>query len=77
MELRRIDNNTYDLFQGKGWDNHTRVRKGRSSTFVVTGEKLPRQELKQLHEVLHPTMPISYGQPLNEMLHNYHHGVRS
>jgi hypothetical protein len=71
MEFRRIDRNTYDMFQGKGWDNHSRVRQGRNGTYVVSGEKLPRQQLRELDEVLHPTMPITYGQTVDQMLVNY------
>jgi hypothetical protein len=38
---------------------------------VVSGEKLPRQQLRELDEVLHPTMPITYGQTVDQMLVNY------
>lgn len=71
MELRRIDNYTYDVFTGNGWNNCSRVRRGRSSTFVQQGEKLPKHTLKYLHDVLHPTMPITYGQTVDQMLNNF------
>lgn len=70
MDVRRIDHNTYDLFQGNGWDQHTRVRRGRESTFVVSGAKVPKQMLKDLHEVLHPRMPINYGQSFEVTMDN-------
>lgn len=77
MELRRIDNNTYDLFQGAGWDSHTRVRRLRDKVVVLGGNRLSKEMMQELFEVLHPTMPITYGQPLPEMLHNFNHGVRA
>lgn len=70
MEIRRVDHNTYDLFQGKGWDNFTRIRKGRSSTFGVLGQRVPHAMLKDLHDILHPQFPINYGQTLGETLDN-------
>jgi len=70
MELRRIDAHTYDVFEGKGWDNHVRVRKGRSSTYRVSGGRVARPTLHFLDEVLAPNMPITYGQDINTMLNN-------
>jgi len=68
--IRRIDNNTYDVFTGKQWGTHTRVRQGRSSTFVLAGERLPYNFLKHLHGVLAPNMPINYNQPHEQTLTN-------
>lgn len=70
MEARRIDNNTYDMFYGKGWDNHVRVRQGRSSTYRVAGGRITHGELKELDNILAPNMPITYGQTIPQMLHN-------
>lgn len=70
MEIRRVDHNTYDLFHGKGWNNWTRVRKGRSSTFGLQGQRIPHSEMKALDEVLHPRMPINYGQSLEQTINN-------
>ncbi len=70
MELRRIDNHTYDVFEGKGWDNHVRVRKGRSSTYRVSGGRIARPTLHWLDDVLAPNMPITYGQTVHSMLSN-------
>ncbi len=70
MEIRRIDNNTYDVFQGNGWDNWTRVRKGRSSTYGVAGQRVNHALLKDLHSVLHPRFPINYGAQLEQTVHN-------
>lgn len=72
MEIRRIDNNTYDVFMNTQWDEHSRVRKGRSSTYVVSGNKLPHALLKELHGILAPNMPINYGQGLLQTLDNCH-----
>lgn len=60
--IRRIDASTYDVFTGKQWGSHSRVKAGRSSAFVVSGERLPYAFMKHLHEILHPSMPINYGQ---------------
>lgn len=70
MEMRRVDNNTYDIFRGKGWDNWTRVRKGRSSTYGVTGMRVPHQTLKDLDQVLNPHLPICYGQSFEQTITN-------
>jgi len=60
--IRRIDARTYDVFVGNQWSTHSRVRQGRSSTFVAQGERLPYAFLKHLHHILAPNMPINYGQ---------------
>jgi hypothetical protein len=70
MEARRIDRNTYDIFYGKGWDNHVRIRQGRESTYRIGGGRITHPELKELNEVLAPNMPITYGQTMQQMLHN-------
>lgn len=70
LELRRVDHNTYDLFQGKGWNNWTRVRKGRSSTFGVAGQRIPHALMRDLDQVLHKQFPINYGQQLEETVRN-------
>ena len=70
MEIRRIDNNTYDVFMNTQWDEHTRVRKGRSSTYVLSGNKLPHPVLKELHSLLAPNMPVNYGQSPQQTVNN-------
>lgn len=72
MEIRRVDHNTYDVFQGRQWGTWTRVRKGRNNTYALGGEKLPKALLKFLHDILAPNMPINYGQNLETTLHNCH-----
>jgi hypothetical protein len=72
IEVRRINRFTYDLFIGTQWDDAVRVKQGRSSTYVVLGQPLPKPLLRDLHEILHPTMPITYGQTLGEMLDAFH-----
>ena len=72
MELRRTDNKyEFDCFYGNGWDNWARVHKGRSSTYQVAGQKLSKAELKWLHDILAPDIPITYGQSVEEMLFNF------
>jgi hypothetical protein len=70
MEIRRVDHNTYDVFTGNGWENATRVRKGKNNTYILKGEKLGKAELKFLQDILAPNMPINYGQRLEVTLHN-------
>ena len=67
-ELRRIDARTYDVFVGMGWDNWSRIRQGRSSTYRVSGEHVSKPDLRDWHEVLAPNMPITYGQTTEDML---------
>jgi hypothetical protein len=70
LEARRIDKNTYDIFQGKGWDNWVRVRQGHNGTYRVMGEKVDHSTLKELDTILAPNMPITYGQDMHTMLRN-------
>ena len=69
-EVRRVDRFTYDLFVGKGWDNHVRIRQGRSSTYRLSGNRISKPDLHDWHEVLAPNMPINYGQTVEELLFN-------
>jgi hypothetical protein len=70
MELRRVSFNTWDLFQGNGWDNATRIRKGRNGTYVLVGQRLPRHMLRDLDAVLHPRFPITYGMSVEQTINN-------
>ena len=70
MEARRVDNNTYDIFIGKQWGTWVRVRQNRHNTYRVGGNKVDHAFLKELHEILAPNMPITYGQDMHTMLHN-------
>jgi hypothetical protein len=70
LELRRVNAHVYDVFVGNQWVDHTRVKKGRSYTFVISGAPLPKAVLRWLHDVLAPNMPINYNQPLEQTLHN-------
>lgn len=72
LEVRRINRFTYDVFIGAQWGTWSRVKQGRSSTYVLAGERLPKPLLNALHEVLHPTMPLTYGQTVGTMLDNFH-----
>lgn len=69
-EIRRVDARTYDVFTGNQWSSWSRVKKGRSSTFVAAGEALSHGFLKHLHHILAPNMPINYNQPHTTTLHN-------
>lgn len=70
MEIRRVDHNTYDIFTGRQWGTHTRVRKAKHNTYVVSGEKITHGLLKFLHSILAPNMPINYNQGLEITLSN-------
>ncbi len=69
-EVRRLDRFTYDIFRGKGWDDHVRVHQGRSSTWRVSGGRISKPELRDWHDVLAPNMPVTYGQTVEQMLFN-------
>jgi len=70
IEARRVDHNTYDIFFGKQWSDHARVRQGRSSTYRLSGMKVDHMTLKYLDTILAPNMPITPGQLLEEMVRN-------
>ena len=70
MELRRISYNTWDVFQGKGWNNHTRIRKGKAGVYRMLGAHMPRQLLKELDSVLYPNFPITYGMTVDQTVNN-------
>ena len=69
-EVRRLDNWTYDVFRGKGWDDHVRIRQGRSSTYRLSGSRISKPDLHELHDVLAPNMPTNYGQSVDQLLSN-------
>ena len=71
MEIRRVSPYIYDVFHGNQWSTHSRVRQTKRNTYVVSGEKMGHAELRNLHEILHPTMPINYGLTVEQTLeHN-------
>ena len=70
IEARRINSNTYDLFFGKQWSDWIRVRQNRHGVYRVAGMMIDHPTMKELHNILAPNMPITYGQDLATMLHN-------
>lgn len=70
IELRRINFNTFDLFQGKGWDKHTRIRKGKAGVYVIGGYRLPKGMLRDLDHVLYPNFPVTPGMSLEQTVFN-------
>lgn len=70
IEVRRVNANTYDVFLGKQWVDHSRIRQTKHATFVVSGNKLHRNVLRELHEVLAPNMPVNYGQNFVQTVFN-------
>ena len=65
MEIRRVSNFVYDVFQGKQWGTHSRIRQTKQGVYVMFGEKLSHRLLKELSSILAPNMPINYGQTLD------------
>ncbi len=76
MELRKISYNTWDVFHGKGWNNHTRIRKGKAGVYRMFGMHMPRQALRELDAVLHPSFPINYGMSVEQTVRNLSHITR-
>ena len=70
MEVRRVNNNTFDVFIGKQWSDWIRVRKGRSSVHRLAGQHVPHATLKELDELIQINMPITYGQTQQQTLDN-------
>lgn len=69
-EIRRVDHNTYDVFIGNQWSDHSRIRVGRSSAYVLSGLRLPYAFLKHMKAVCAANMPINYGQDHEQTLKN-------
>lgn len=70
MELRRIAHNVYDVFPDVGWNFHSRIKRAKHNTYVMFGFPIPKSVLKDLHEVLHPSLPITPGMSLERTLFN-------
>lgn len=70
MEARRVARNVYDIFFGKQWVDHVRVRQTQHGTHRISGMKIPHSTLKDIDDILAPNMPITYGQTMQEMLVN-------
>lgn len=70
MEIRRISPFVYDVFTGKQWGTHSRVRQTRQGVYVMSGERLPHRVLKALADILAPNMPVNYGQTLDVTVQN-------
>jgi hypothetical protein len=73
FELRRISYNTWDLFQGKGWDTVSRIRRGKSGTFVMAGMRLSRPLLKELDATLYNNFPCTPGMSLEQTVNHLSH----
>ena len=68
--VRRVNFNTFDVFFGTQWDQWARVKVGRSSIQQMAGDKMSFPVLKSLRPLLHPLMPINYGQSQETTLTN-------
>lgn len=69
-EARRVDRNVYDIFFGTQWSDHIRVRQTRHGTHRVSGMRVDHGTIKEINDYLAPTMPITYGQTMQDMLRN-------
>lgn len=45
MQIRKVDHNVFDIFQGKGFDEWSRVRRYHWGYKVVNGLRLDREQL--------------------------------
>ncbi len=61
MEIRQVGRYVYDVFLLNGWDNWSRVRKGRSFVSLMGGNRLPHSLLKQLNVILNEKPDLSPG----------------
>lgn len=52
MLIRKLHNNVFDVFLGKGFDNWTRVKRGHWGVSTIAGQRLPKAKLKHLALVL-------------------------
>jgi hypothetical protein len=66
MELRRLSWNTYDLFMGNGFENHSRIRQSKTGVYVMSGQHLPKHVLRELDNTLFNNFPITPGICLEE-----------
>jgi hypothetical protein len=61
MEIRQVRRYVYDVFLFNGWENWSRVRKGRSYVSLVDGNRLPHAVLKQLNVILNEKPELAPG----------------
>lgn len=52
MFIKRLAPNVYDVFNGNGWDNWTRVRRFKDGVKLIAGKPLNRSALNQVTERL-------------------------
>jgi len=48
MQIRKLDRYTFDVFQGQGFDQWSRIHKFHWGYKVVNGNKLPKSELQNV-----------------------------
>lgn len=53
MKILRVKKTSlYDVFTGNGWYNHTRVHFSNKGLTFVSGKKLPKNEVLEIHNVV-------------------------
>ena len=52
MHIRKLHNNVFDVFLGKGFDSWTRVRRGHWGVSVINGNRVPKHILKAIASTL-------------------------
>lgn len=52
MFIKKLHNNVFDVFLGKGFDHWSRVRRGHWGVSVVAGARLPKSLMKEVGHAL-------------------------
>lgn len=53
MFIKKLHNNVFDVFLGKGYNNWTRVRRGHWGVSVIAGNRVPKSVLKDIQNHIH------------------------
>ena len=48
MFIRKLHNNVFDVFLGKGFDTWTRVRRGHWGVSTIAGKRVPKSMMKAI-----------------------------
>lgn len=73
MEIRKVNNNVFDVFFGNQWSEWVRIRRIRNDRpfFPVTGNvKVSRETLQHLSDFVFIGFPVSHAQRFETTVHN-------
>ncbi len=62
MVIRKVNHNTFDVFMFSGWSGWSRVRKGKTGSFCVNGNRLTKETLGALDKLLHSRFTPDHGE---------------